>query len=142
MEVRQMSSYNKVMLIGNIGREPEIKSLPSGVKVAEWSMATSKKWKDKSGEWKENTHWHRCKAFDKTAEAIERVSKGQRIHVEGSIEYRDWTDKDGNKRQTTEINVTHVVYLDRATGGASSGGGGSAPASSSPSSWDNDDVPF
>ena len=101
-----MASLNKVMLIGNIGCDPEIKSLPSGGRVASFSLATSDSWKDKAtGERKEKTEWHRIAVFSEPLVALcERsVRKGGRLYVEGRLETRKWQDQAGQERQTTEI---------------------------------------
>ncbi len=109
-------SQNKVILIGNIGNDPEINVMPSGSSVANFTLATSEKWKDKqSGETKEKTEWHRCVVFDRgnylAAQYIQQgVQKGTKLYVEGKLETREW-EKDGIKRYTTEIKVDNFEIL-------------------------------
>lgn len=105
-------SVNKVILVGNVGKQPDIRATQSGAKVANFSLATSSSYKDKSDEWQEKTEWHRCVAFGKTAEAIEKyVGKGSKLYVEGALETREW-EKDGIKRYSTEVKAYQVVFLD------------------------------
>lgn len=104
-------SVNKVLLIGNVGRDPETKYLPNGDAVTSVSLATSEKWKDKAGKPQESTQWHRVSFFRKLAEiAGEYVKKGSQIYVEGRIEYREW-EKDGAKRYSTEIVADRMQML-------------------------------
>lgn len=122
-------SLNKVMLIGNLGKDPEIKSVGSGGRVAEFSLATTRTWSGPGGDRQEKTEWHRCIAWNARgpgagglADIIERyVRKGDRLYVEGSIEYRQWQDKEGQTRYTTEIRVRDLVMLG-GKGGAEGGG--------------------
>lgn len=112
-------SLNKVMLIGNLGKDPEVKSVGSGGRVAEFSLATTRTWNGPGGDRQEKTEWHRCVAWNARgpgagglADIIERyVRKGDRLYVEGSIEYRQWQDKEGQTRYTTEIRVRDLVML-------------------------------
>jgi single-strand DNA-binding protein len=102
-----MASLNKVILIGNVGRDPEIRYLQSGDAVANFSLATSESWKDKSGDKQERTTWHRVEVFGKVAEIVKQyVTKGSPLYVEGSLVTDEWTDKDGNKRSTTKVKLT------------------------------------
>lgn len=128
-------SLNKVMLIGNLGKDPEIKSVGSGGRVAEFSLATTRSWSGPGGDRQEKTEWHRCVAWNARgpgagglADIIERyVRKGDRLYVEGSIEYRQWQDKEGQTRYTTEIRVRDIVMLGGKAGGEGGGdynGGG------------------
>jgi single-strand DNA-binding protein len=114
-----MASVNKVILIGNTGKEPEIRYTASGDAVANLSLATSESWKDKAtGEKKEQTEWHKVSFFGKLAEIVgEYVKKGTSIYVEGSIHTRKWTDKDGVDRYTTEIKGDKMVMLGAKTVG-------------------------
>src|SRR3977135_2772712 len=97
-----MASVNKVILIGNLGRDPEVRYMPSGDAVANISIATTETWKDKNGEKKEKTEWHRVAKFGKTAEiAGEYLKKGSQVYIEGRLETRKWTDKEGQERYTT-----------------------------------------
>lgn len=100
-----MSSVNKAILIGNLGRDPEMRALQDGTLVANLSLATSESWKDKnSGERKEKTEWHRVTIFGKVAEVAEKyLRKGSKVYLEGQIQTRKWTDQSGNDRYTTEI---------------------------------------
>ena len=108
-------SVNKVMLIGRVGRTPEIKQISESRKAAQFSLATSEKYKDRNGEFKENTEWHNIVAFDKTAETIEKyVTPGMQIYIEGKLRTRTWDDKDGNKRYVTEILVLSMQFLEPA----------------------------
>jgi len=122
-----MSSVNKAILIGNLGKDPEIRYLPSGEAVANFSIATSEKWKDKAGEVQEQTEWHRITFFGRHAEVCgEYLRKGAKIYVEGKIQTRKWKDRDGNDRFTTEIRGDRLQMLggkrDSDEGDAASGG--------------------
>ena len=114
-------SLNKAMLIGNVGQDPEIRTIPSGSRVAQFSVATTRRWNDKSGQQQEKTEWHRIVAWEKLVDIIERyVKKGDRIYVEGEIEYRQYQDKDNVTKYATEIRAREVLLL----GGKPEGGGG------------------
>lgn len=121
-------SLNKAMLIGNLGQDPEIRTIPSGTRVAQFSLATSRRWNDKSGQQQEKTEWHRVVAWDRLVDVLERwVKKGDRIYVEGEIEYRQYEDKDGVTKYSTEIRAREVILLggkDGGGGGGDYGGGG------------------
>jgi single-strand DNA-binding protein len=113
-----MASVNKVILIGNLGRDPEIRYLPSGDAVANFSIATTEKWKDKGGEMQEQTEWHRIAFFGRQAEICgEYLRKGSSVYVEGRLQTRKWTDKDGNERYTTEIRGDRMQMLGGRGGG-------------------------
>ena len=102
-----MASVNKVILIGNVGKDPEIRYMQSGEPIANFSLATNEVWNDKSGQKQERTEWHRVEVFGKTAQVVrDYVTKGKPVYIEGSIRYDEWTDKDGNKRNTTKIRVS------------------------------------
>ena len=102
-----MASVNKVILIGNLGRDPEIRYTQSGEPIANFTLATNEVWNDKSGQKQERTEWHRVEVFGKTAQVVrDYVTKGRQVYIEGSIRYEEWTDKDGNKRNTTRIRVS------------------------------------
>jgi single-strand DNA-binding protein len=112
-----MSSVNKVILVGNLGQDPEIRIMPDGSKMASFSVATSERWKDKTGEDKSITEWHRIVVFSpKLAETLERIlKKGKRVYVEGSQRTRKWIDKEGREQKITEVIVRFqgtVVVLD------------------------------
>ena len=109
-------SLNKVSLIGNLGNDPEVRSTTGGNRVATFSLATSRSWNDASGSKQEKTEWHRCVVWNtktsQLADIVERyVKKGDKLYVEGRIEYRQWQDKDGQTRYSTEINVRELIML-------------------------------
>jgi single-strand DNA-binding protein len=137
-----MASVNKVILIGHLGRDPESRYLPSGEMVANFSMATTETWKDKSGEKKEETEWHRVSFFGKTAEVIcEYVKKGSQIYVEGRIQTRKYTDKNGVEKYSTEIRGDRMQML-----GSKAGGDSERPQQEAPKAkrveLDDSDLPF
>jgi single-strand DNA-binding protein len=120
-------SLNKVTLIGNLGNDPEVRSTTGGNRVATFSLATSRSWNDASGTKQEKTEWHRCVVWNtkssQLADIVEKyVKKGDKLYVEGRIEYRQWQDKDGQTRYSTEINVRELIMLGGGSGGARSGG--------------------
>ncbi|MBW1690573.1 MAG: single-stranded DNA-binding protein [Deltaproteobacteria bacterium] len=109
-----MASLNKVMLIGYLGADPELRYTPSGSPVANFRIATTEQWTDREGEKQEKTEWHRIVAWRKLAETCgEYLHKGSLVYVEGRLETRNWEDRDGNKRWTTEILAWRVQMLDR-----------------------------
>ncbi|MDR2925834.1 MAG: single-stranded DNA-binding protein [Azoarcus sp.] len=114
-----MASVNKVILIGNLGRDPEIRYMTSGEAVANVTIATSESWKDKnSGEQKEQTEWHRVVFYRRLAEIVgQYLKKGSQVYVEGRIRTRKWTDKDGQERYTTEVEASEMKMLGRREGG-------------------------
>jgi len=127
-------SVNKVILVGNLGRDPEVRYTPSGQAVANFTVATNEAWTDKAGQKQERTEWHRVVVWGKSAENCgEYLSKGRQVFVEGRLQTREWTNKEGAKQYTTEIvanPVGGVVFLaggDRGGGRGASRGGG-APA--------------
>ena len=121
-------SVNKVILIGNLGKDPEVKVTPSGTPVAKFTLATNERYKDKSGQWQDRTEWHNLVAWQRTAEIIgEYVKKGSKVYVEGRLQTSSWDDKStGEKKYRTEIIVNDLVLLSgRGDGdGGSRGGGG------------------
>ena len=136
-----MSSVNKVILIGNLGKDPEMRYLPSGEAIANFSVATSESWTDKtSGDKKEQTEWHRVVFFGRTAEVVgQYVKKGSKIYVEGRLQTRKWQDKEGQDRYTTEVvlqGFNAVLQLldppsgDRGQRQDDGGGGGRSAGSS------------
>ena len=136
-----MASVNKVILIGNLGRDPEIRYLPSGDAVANLRIATTDKFKDKSGEPQEVTEWHSVAFFGKQAEICgQYLKKGSQIYVEGSLRTRKWQDKDGNDRYTTEIRGDRMQMLG-SRGGFGGGSGGGSGAGGGRSDMD-DEIPF
>src|SRR6266850_6755195 len=159
-----MASVNRVILIGNLGRDPEIRYTQGGEPIANFSLATSERWTGKDGQKQERTEWHRVEVFGKTAQVVrDYCSKGKQVYIEGTIHYDEWTDKDGNKRNTTKIRVSGpnsrlVLLGSRGEGGGgrgaagggggtgSGGGGGGEARESGPPADDfqvsDDDVPF
>ena len=121
-----MASVNKVFLIGNLGADPEVRYTSSGSAVANFRIATSEVWNDRNGERQERTEWHRIVVWGKQAEHCgEYLRKGRSVHVEGRIQTREWDDRDGNKRYTTEVVANSVTFLGgRSDGGGGGGGGG------------------
>lgn len=160
-----MAGVNKVILVGNLGRDPEVRYTKSGQAVASFSLATSERWTGKDGNKEEKTEWHRIVAWGKLGEICgEYLSKGKQVYIEGRLQTREWEDNDGNKKQTTEIVANNMTMLGQAgggsgsgyEGGSSSGGshGSSSQGSSSKSSasnssssggsddFEDDDIPF
>jgi single-strand DNA-binding protein len=149
-------SVNKVILVGNLGKDPEVRRMQSGDPVVNLSLATSETWRDKaSGERKEKTEWHRVVIFNKNlAEVAEKyLRKGSKVYVEGSLQTRKWTDKDGQEKYSTEIVLQNfrgeLTMLDTKGGEgggerrmAYSGGGGDAPSSFDRGGDMDDEIPF
>jgi single-strand DNA-binding protein len=116
-------SLNKVMLIGNLGRDPELKALASGSHVTTFTMATNRRWKGKDGEMQEETQWHNIVAWAQRAEFIATyLKKGSKIYVEGRLTHRSWEDPNGQKHYATEVVVEDFVTLDQAPEGAKGAG--------------------
>jgi single-strand DNA-binding protein len=139
-------SLNKIMLIGNVGNDPEVRATTNGARVASLSLATTRTWNGPSGDRQEKTEWHKCVLWNARgsggglADVVEKyVKKGDRLYIEGSIEYRQWQDREGQTRYTTEVRVREMIMLGSRGGGSSGGdsenGGGrsrsAAPARSS-----------
>ncbi len=157
-----MASVNKVILVGNLGRDPEVRYLPNGDPVANVTIATSSKYKNKAGEMVEETEWHRVTFFGKLAEVVgQYLKKGRSVYVEGRIKTRKYTDKDGVEKYATDIIANEMQMLGSREGGADAGHGtegttaarpAAAPAAparpaaaSAPSGgggFDDDDIPF
>lgn len=143
-----MASVNKVILVGNLGSDPEVKYLPSGMAVANFNIATTEKWTGKDGNPGEKTEWHRIVVFGKTAENCQKyLKKGRQIYVEGRIQTREWNDKEGNKRTTTEIVANQVTFLGSGPGRSEGGRETAAPEGNfvsepSPLGSSDDDIPF
>ncbi len=154
-----MASVNKVILIGNLGKDPEIRYMQSGDPVANFSLATSEQWTDKGGQKQERTEWHRVEVFGKTAQVVrDYCQKGKQVYIEGSIRYDEWTDKEGNKKYMTKIRVSgpgsRLVLLGgrggSGSGGPGAGGEGRGPSGPGPEPGSppddfqvtDDDVPF
>ena len=138
---------NKVILVGRLGKDPEVKSMPSGTTVAKFTMATDEKFTDKSGEKQERTEWHNIVAWARLAEICgQYLRKGSLVYIEGSIRTDSWEDKEsGQKRYRTEINAREMKMLDRKRDSDEGGGYGSrrpAAATAGAPSEDEDEVPF
>jgi single-strand DNA-binding protein len=131
-----MASVNKVILMGNLGRDPEVRYSPDGGAIANVSIATTSRYKDKSsGDMKEDTEWHRVVFFGRLAEiAGEYLKKGRPVYVEGRLRTRKWQDQQGQERQTTEIVADQMQLLGGRDGGGGGGGGQGAPSDDMPSS--------
>ena len=144
-----MGSVNKAIIVGNLGKDAEVRYTPGGAAVATISVATTETWNDKtSGQRQEKTEWHRVVIWGKTAEAIgEYLTKGRQVYVEGRIQTRQWDDKDGNKRYTTESRSDRVVLLGGRGDGPDHGGTSAKPSSGGgpapgPPELTEDDIPF
>ena len=144
-----MGSVNKVILVGNLGRDAELRYTPGGAAVTKFSLATTEVWNDKSGQRQERTEWHNIDLWGKQAETLkEYLVKGKQVYVEGRLQTDEYTDKDGNKRKSTKVRCDRVVLLGGGGRGAgmdrgSDGGGYHAPAPAEPSEpLTDDDIPF
>jgi len=143
-----MSGINKVILIGRLGRDPEVRYTPDGTAIANFSIATSEEWKDKgTGEKKERTEWHRIVAFRRLGEICgEYLAKGRQVYIEGRLQTRDWQDKDGVKRYTTEIVASQMQMLGSRESSDNRGAAGfqkdEIPAGSEFPNSQDDDIPF
>jgi single-strand DNA-binding protein len=145
-----MAGINKVILVGNLGKDPEVRHTPQGNAVCNLSVATSESWNDKNGQKQERTEWHRVVVWGKLAELCSKyLQKGRQVYLEGKLQTRAWDDKDGNKRYTTEVLANTVQFL---SGGAGAGAGatrdsgtaedpfGEAPSFNEAAA--SDDIPF
>jgi single-strand DNA-binding protein len=147
-----MGSVNKVILVGNLGRDAELRYTPGGAAVATLNLATTEVFKDREGQRKEDTQWHRVILWGKTAESLqEYLTKGKQIYVEGKLQTRKWKDKDGNDKYTTEVRGDRVVLLSGGGGARGEGGGGGGRAVDDPAhqaepggavELTDDDIPF
>ena len=150
-----MGSVNKVILVGNLGRDAELRYTPGGAAVATLNLATTEVWNDRNNQKQEKTEWHRVVLWGKQAESLqEYLTKGKQIYVEGRLQTRQWDDKDGNKRYTTEIKCDRVTLLgggggggrgggsESYGGGRSSGGGGGQMDEPPVEPITDDDIPF
>jgi single-strand DNA-binding protein len=143
-------SLNKVMLIGNLGKDPELRFTPSGRAVARFSLATSESWTDQQGQKQDRTEWHNVVVWGKQAESCgQYLSKGRQVFIEGSIRSRQYDDKEGQKRYITEVIAQRVQFLGGGRGegggrgaGASGGGGGGGDESVPAPMPEDDDIPF
>lgn len=131
-------SVNKVTLLGNVGQDPELKYLPSGIAVLNLSVATNEKW-EKNGQLQEKTEWHRIVIFGKLAEVCNQyLKKGSKVYLEGKLQTRSWDDQQGSKHYATEIIASNVQFLSSRGSGSSSQSDDSTPDSS----FAADDIPF
>jgi single-strand DNA-binding protein len=139
-----MASVNKVILLGNLGRDPEVRFTQGGTPVANFTMATTDRWSDPSGEKKEKTEWHRIVVWGKQAEiAGEYLKKGRPVFVEGSLQTREWTDREGNKRYTTEVRAQRLQLLGRPDDRGAAASAAPVEESGEPSGgFAEDDIPF
>jgi single-strand DNA-binding protein len=144
-----MGTVNKVILVGNLGRDAELRYTPGGAAVATLSLATTEVWNDKGGQRQEKTEWHRVVLWGKQAETLnEYLMKGKQIYVEGRLQTREWNDKDGNKRYTTEIRGDRIVLLGGGGGGGRREAPGRMPQESAAEPHEpvvpvtDDDIPF
>ncbi len=134
---------NKVILIGRLGADPEMRYLSDGTPVCTLSVATSEKWKDNNGEWKEKTEWHKCQAWKKLAEiCVKYLVKGSLVYCEGKITTRSWTDKDNNKRYSTEIVLNTMKMLEGKKDSGQQQPSGYEPPFPDSGSMNEEDVPF
>jgi single-strand DNA-binding protein len=128
-------SYNKIIIIGNLGRDPELRYTPQGTAVCQFSVATNERRRDRSGEQQDITTWFRVTAWGKQAETVSKyLSKGRKVYVEGRLHMEEWTDREGKARQTLEVNASEVQFLDGGSDmegipARQSGGGGGAQGS-------------
>lgn len=155
-------SFNKVIVVGNLGRDPELRYTPQGTPVCSFSVASNERRKGSDGEFQDITTWFRVTAWGKQAETVSKyLTKGRSVYVEGRLRVEDWTDKDGKSRYTLELHATDVQFIDGGGGGqggggrdyergggggggsrdAARGGGGGAPADD-PGGDDDDSIPF
>jgi single-strand DNA-binding protein len=141
-----MASVNKAIVLGNLGRDPELRHTQSGKAVCQLNVATTETWTDQSGERQEKTEWHRIVVWGRQAENCDKyLSKGRSVYVEGRIQTRKWQDKDGADRYSTEIVADRVQFIGGGSGARDSGGSDfdqSVPLEPPPSSSGGDDIPF
>ena len=132
-------SYQRIIVSGNLARDPEIRHTPSGAMVCTLSIPTTEKWRDKAGETQERTEWHRVILWNKTAELAEKyLQKGSAVTIEGKNQTRKWQDKDGNERYTTEIKADNMTFMR----GGKQGGAQSSGAAQPESAGFDDEIPF
>jgi single-strand DNA-binding protein len=161
-------SYNKIILIGNLGRDPELSYTPQGTAVCKFSVATNERRRDKAGEQQDITTWFRVSAWGKQAENVSRyLTKGRKVYVEGRLHVEEWTDREGKPRQSLEVNASEVQFIDGPAGGGGGvegipvrtqqgggapsgggsqprggGGGGRPPAGGGDGDIEDDEIPF
>jgi single-strand DNA-binding protein len=138
-----MASVNRVILVGNLGRDPELRYTKDGQGVTNFTLATNERWRDKDGGSQERTEWHRIVVWGKQGEnCAQYLQKGRSVYLEGRIQTREWEDKDGNKRQTTEIVAQTVQFLGGRGEGAPRGASPPPPDNGGGGRADGDDIPF
>jgi len=139
-----MAGVNKVILIGRLVKDPEIRYTPSGTAVANFTIATSREWKDRNtGEKQESTEWHRIVAWERLGEVCgEYLHKGSQVYIEGRLQTRSWEDQDGNKRWTTEVIAQAMQMLDPAGKGGATQSNSQQPSAEEPINIPEDDIPF
>src|SRR5882757_453178 len=146
-------SFNKITLVGNLGRDPELRYTPQGTPVCSFSLATNERRKDKTGEMQDQTTWFRVTLWGRQAEtASQYLSRGRPVYIEGRLRVEEWTDRDGKARHTLEVHATDMQFIGGGRGEETGGGGGGggqaraagAPGDSSPEPTDlsDDDIPF
>jgi len=135
---------NKVLLIGRLGQDPELKYTQSGIAVAKFSLATSQQWKDQDGNTQDRTEWHNVVAWRRLAEVCaEYLKKGSKVYLEGSLNTSSWEDENQKKHYRTEVVLNDMIMLDaKGSGGGDNGGSASSQEASSGSSSSDDDLPF
>lgn len=133
---------NRVILIGNLGRDPEVRRLENGAVVAKFSVATNENYKDRSGEWQTQTEWHDVVVWRSLAERAEQqLKKGAQIYLEGKLTHRSWQDQEGNNRRTTEVVANYFRMLGRREGGGGDQGGGYFPSANDEQTSSNYSAP-
>lgn len=138
-----MGSLNSVHLIGRLGKDPESRQSNNGTTVTSLTLATSDRYKDKSGEWQEKTEWHNLVSFGNRADAMARyLKKGSQVYIEGGLQTRSWDDKDGVKRYTTEIVVHDFQFLDSKASNHTEGEQQDSSGYTAPAVEDSDSIPF
>lgn len=138
-----MGSVNKVILVGNLGADAEQRATAQGTTVVSFRMATTERYRDRDGQMRDDTEWHRVTLFGRVGEAIAQyLVKGKQIYLEGKLRTRQWDDKDGNKRYTTEVIGDRVVLLGGGSGGGSRASAGADRQVSEPDVLVDDDIPF
>jgi single-strand DNA-binding protein len=141
-----MSGINKVILVGRLGKDPEVKAIGQGSTVAQFSIATSENWVDKSGQKQERTEWHRIVTWGKLAEICGRhLNKGRQVYVEGKLQTRQWEDQQGQKKYMTEVVASTVQFLGSVEGRAAMGAGAESESQDfgpEPSFDTADEIPF
>jgi len=163
-EEREKMSFNKIIIVGNLGRDPELSYTPQGTAVCKFSVATNERRRDKAGEQQDITTWFRVTVWGKQAENVSRyLSKGRKVYLEGRLHVEEWTDREGKPRQSLEVNASDVQFIDSAgaggvegipvrsqqsggagapSGGAPRGGGGGARPPAGGDDIEDDEIPF